>query len=83
MAAYRVHALPAAVLAKAQSPLRARAFSPHAAVAALLLPSLVFLAVFFALPALGLLACSFLTQATDGTLGLPLTLEHYRHFFDT
>jgi putative spermidine/putrescine transport system permease protein len=81
MAAYRVHALPAAVLAKAQSPLRARAFSPHAAAAALLLPSLVFLAMFFALPALGLLACSFLTQAADGTIGLPLTLENYRHFF--
>jgi putative spermidine/putrescine transport system permease protein len=81
MAAYRVHALPAAVLAKAQRPLRPRAFSPHTAVAALLLPSLVFLAMFFALPALGLLACSFLTQAADGTIGLPLTLEHYRHFF--
>jgi putative spermidine/putrescine transport system permease protein len=81
MAAYRVHALPAAVLAKAQSLFRPRAFSPHTAVAALLLPSLVFLAMFFALPALGLLACSFLTQAADGTIGLPLTLEHYRHFF--
>ena len=81
MAAYRVDALPAAVLAKAQRPLRPRAFSPHTAVAALLLPSLVFLAMFFALPALGLLACSFLTQAADGTIGLPLTLEHYRHFF--
>jgi putative spermidine/putrescine transport system permease protein len=81
MAAYRVHALPAAVLAKAQSPFRPRAFSPQTAVAALLLPSLVFLAMFFALPALGLLACSFLTQAADGTIGLPLTLEHYRHFF--
>jgi putative spermidine/putrescine transport system permease protein len=81
MAAYRVDALPAAVLAKAQRPLRPRAFSPHTAVAALLLPSLVFLAMFFALPALGLLACSFLTKAADGTIGLPLTLEHYRHFF--
>jgi putative spermidine/putrescine transport system permease protein len=49
----------------------------------LLLPSVVFLAAFFAFPALGLLACSFLTQAPNGTLGLPLTLEHYRHFFDT
>jgi putative spermidine/putrescine transport system permease protein len=81
MAAYRVHALPAAVLAKAQSPLRPRAFAPHVVVAALLLPSLVFLAMFFVLPALGLLACSFLTQAAEGTIGLPLTLEHYRHFF--
>jgi putative spermidine/putrescine transport system permease protein len=51
--------------------------------AALLLPSLLFLAVFFALPALGLVSYSFLTQASDGTVGLPLTLEHYRHFFTT
>jgi putative spermidine/putrescine transport system permease protein len=39
--------------------------------------------VFFALPALGLVSYSFLTQAADGTVGLPLTLEHYRHFFAT
>jgi putative spermidine/putrescine transport system permease protein len=51
--------------------------------AALLLPSLLFLAVFFALPALGLISYSVLTQATDGTVGLPLTLEHYWHFFVT
>jgi putative spermidine/putrescine transport system permease protein len=57
--------------------------SPQAATAALLLPSLAFLAMFFAFPAVGLLACSFLTQAPDGTLGLPLTLEHYWHFFGT
>src|SRR5215207_2262649 len=49
----------------------------------LLAPSLLFLAVFFALPALGLISYSFLTQAPDGTVGLPLTLEHYRHFFAT
>ena len=49
----------------------------------LLAPSLLFLAVFFALPALGLVSYSFLTQAPDGTVGLPLTLEHYRHFFAT
>jgi putative spermidine/putrescine transport system permease protein len=51
--------------------------------AALLLPSLLFLTVFFALPALGLVSYSVLTQAADGTVGLPLTLEHYRHFFAT
>src|SRR5882672_4926032 len=51
--------------------------------AALLLPSLLFLAVFFALPALGLVSYSFLTQSPQGTVGLPATLEHYRHFFGT
>src|ERR1700730_6022977 len=50
---------------------------------ALLSPSMLFLAMFFALPALGLISYSFLTQASDGTVGLPLTLEHYRHFFAT
>src|SRR3954451_1080210 len=51
--------------------------------AALLMPSMLFLAMFFALPALGLISYSFLTQAADGTIGLPLTLDHYRHFFTT
>ena len=51
--------------------------------AALLLPSLLFMAAFFALPAVGLISYSILTQAPDGTVGLPLTLEHYRHFFAT
>jgi putative spermidine/putrescine transport system permease protein len=83
MAVHRVQVLPADSLANIRSLLRAWALSSHAAAAALLLPSLIFLAAFFALPALGLLACSFLTQASDGTLGLPLTLEHYRHFFGT
>jgi putative spermidine/putrescine transport system permease protein len=83
MAVHRVQVLPADPLANVRSLLCAWALSSHAAVAILLLPSLIFLAAFFALPALGLLACSFLTQAPDGTLGLPLTLEHYRHFFGT
>ncbi len=48
-----------------------------------LLPALTFLAFFFALPAVNLFAYSFLTQAPSGTVGLPLTLQHYRHFFDT
>jgi putative spermidine/putrescine transport system permease protein len=51
--------------------------------AALLLPSLLFLLVFFALPALGLLSYSFLTQSPQGAVGLPVTLEHYGHFFGT
>jgi putative spermidine/putrescine transport system permease protein len=69
------------------SPLRVSARPPewtfprHAVPAALLLPSLLFLTVFFALPALGLLSYSFLTQSPTGILGLPLTMDHYRHFF--
>jgi len=51
--------------------------------AAQLLPSLLFLAIFFALPAVTLISYSFLTQSPQGTVGLPLTLEHYRHFFGT
>jgi putative spermidine/putrescine transport system permease protein len=46
-----------------------------------LLPSLLFLAVFFMLPALGLVGYSLLTQTADGTVGLPVTIDHYRHFF--
>lgn len=83
MAVQPVQALPASQLAYARSASRVWLSSSHAAVAALLLPSLAFLATFFAFPAVGLLACSFLSQAPDGTIGLPLTLEHYRHFFDT
>jgi putative spermidine/putrescine transport system permease protein len=51
--------------------------------AAQLLPSLSFLALFFALPAITLISYSFLTQSPQGTVGLPPTLEHYRHFFGT
>jgi putative spermidine/putrescine transport system permease protein len=51
--------------------------------AAQLLPSLLFLAFFFLLPAATLVAYSFLTQSVQGTVGLPLTLAHYRHFFGT
>ncbi len=47
----------------------------------LLAPSLLFLAVFFALPALTLILYSVLTQAADGAVGLPLTPAHYQHFF--
>jgi putative spermidine/putrescine transport system permease protein len=47
----------------------------------LLFPSLAFLTVFFAVPTLGLMSDSFLTQSPTGTVGSPLTFEHYRHFF--
>jgi len=50
--------------------------------AVLLAPSLLFLAVFFALPALTLILYSVLTQATDGTVG-PLTFAHYHHLLTT
>jgi putative spermidine/putrescine transport system permease protein len=46
-------------------------------------PALLFLAFFFVLPALTLFGYSFLTQSTQGTVGLPPTLAHYRHFFTT
>jgi putative spermidine/putrescine transport system permease protein len=83
MAALPVQALPATPPARARNPLRVWPALPQAATTALLLPSLAFLVMFFAFPAVGLLACSVLTQAPDGTIGLPLTLEHYRHFFGT
>ena len=35
----------------------------------------------FALPAFTLVLYSIMTQAADGTVGLPLTLAHYQHFF--
>src|SRR5712671_2668992 len=46
-------------------------------------PSLSFLAVFFALPAVTLISYSLLTQSPQGTVRLPITSEHYRHFFGT
>jgi putative spermidine/putrescine transport system permease protein len=80
MAAHSVDILP--VTTEVRNPFRG--WSPrHAGVLVLLLPSLLFLAVFFALPALGLVVFSVLTQSAQGTLGLPLTLEHYQHFFTT
>jgi putative spermidine/putrescine transport system permease protein len=48
-----------------------------------LLPSILFLALFFVLPALTLFGYGFLTQSPQGTVGPPPTLEHYRHFFGT
>src|SRR3954453_17345057 len=69
--------------ARTARPARGGALPKRLTPAALLLPSLLFMAAFFALPAVGLISYSILTQAPDGTVGLPLTLEHYRHFFAT
>jgi putative spermidine/putrescine transport system permease protein len=49
----------------------------------LLSPTLLFLLVFFILPAAGLISYSVLTQSPAGTIGLPFTLAHYQHFFGT
>jgi putative spermidine/putrescine transport system permease protein len=83
MAAAPVHVLPATRRAPTRSPSRVWVLPSYAVALPLLLPALLFLAAFFALPALGLLSYSFLSQSPQGTLGLPMTLEHYRHFFDT
>jgi putative spermidine/putrescine transport system permease protein len=84
MAANPVHIMTATAYVRVLSRLRATAWPLHAAIAALLLlPALAFLLVFFAFPALELLSYSFLTQSLEGTLGLPLTFSHYRHFFGT
>ena len=82
MAAIPVDTVP---ISRPRAPFSARGVASPARLTpvALLLPSLLFLAAFFALPALGLVSYSVLTQASDGTVGLPLTLEHYRHFFAT
>jgi putative spermidine/putrescine transport system permease protein len=66
-------------------PGRARSGLPRGLLtaAAQLGPSLLFLAVFFVLPAATLFTYSFLTQSPEGTVGLPLTLAHYQHFFGT
>jgi putative spermidine/putrescine transport system permease protein len=82
MAAIPVDTVP---ISRPRAPLSARglALPKRLMPAALLLPSMLFLAAFFAVPALGLVSYSVLTQAPDGTVGLPLTLEHYRHFFAT
>jgi putative spermidine/putrescine transport system permease protein len=53
------------------------------ALCAQLLPAMVFLAFFFLVPAATLFGYSFLTQSAQGTVGLPLTVAHYRHFFGT
>src|ERR1700704_6589350 len=82
MASIPVDAAPISRSRASRSP-RGLALPKRLTPVALLLPSLLFLAAFFALPALGMISYSVLTQAPDGTVGLPLTLEHYRHFFAT
>jgi putative spermidine/putrescine transport system permease protein len=72
-----------AEMPRVQTRLRSWQLPATAAAGMLLLPALLFLTAFFALPALGLLSYSFLTQSPEGTLGPPLTLEHYGHFFGT
>jgi putative spermidine/putrescine transport system permease protein len=51
--------------------------------ALLLSPSLLFLLIFFAVPSIGLISYSVLTQSPEGMVGLPFTLAHYQHFFTT
>jgi putative spermidine/putrescine transport system permease protein len=50
---------------------------------ALVLPAVGFLCAFFLVPALSLLVDGFLTQSEHGTLGAPMTLAHFAHFFGT
>lgn len=46
-------------------------------------PALLFLLVFFIVPAGVLFSYSVLTQPRNGAIGLPLTLGHYAHLFET
>ena len=46
-------------------------------------PALVFLLAFFIVPAGVLFSYSVLTQPRNGVIGLPFTLAHYVHLFDT
>ncbi|MCZ8108837.1 MAG: ABC transporter permease [Burkholderiales bacterium] len=50
--------------------------------ALLLIPVLLYLAVFFLYPAINLLVFSVLTQDAKGIIGRPFTLAHYTKFFD-
>jgi len=49
----------------------------------LVLPAIVFLTVFFVVPAVELLIYSVMTQPQNGQIGLPLTLGHYAHLATT
>ncbi len=46
-------------------------------------PALIFLLVFFIIPAAVLFSYSVLTQPPNGVVGLPFTLAHYVHLFGT
>jgi putative spermidine/putrescine transport system permease protein len=48
-----------------------------------LLPLTLFLLAFFFYPAVKLLGFSVLTQDAQGIVGLPVTAQHYMHFFRT
>ena len=47
----------------------------------LALPAFLWLVLFFVLPLLIVLGVSFLTRGSQGTITLPLTLEHYQRVF--
>ena len=49
----------------------------------MVVPALAFLLVFFIAPAAVLFSYSVLTQPSNGTIGLPLTLGHYAHLIET
>lgn len=63
-------------------PRSARRWMPtRVGIAILSVPLLVFLLVFFFLPAINLLAFSVMSQDQRGIVGAPFTLDHYRRFF--
>ena len=49
----------------------------------MVLPALLFVAVFFIAPVAILFSYSVLTQPQNGVIGLPLTLSHYGHLLET
>ena len=48
----------------------------------LIVPLLIFLIVFFFIPAIRLMSFSFMTQNAQGIIGQPFTLAHYIRFFE-
>lgn len=48
----------------------------------LILPLLIFLLIFFFIPAIRLMVFSVMTQDTKGVIGTPFTLAHYIRFFE-
>ena len=49
----------------------------------LILPAALFMTLFLLVPAARLVLDGFFTQSATGSLGAPLTLAHYQHFFGT
>lgn len=49
----------------------------------LLVPSLFFLTAFFLVPAAAMFSASILSQAPDGSIAGPVTLQHFVHLFTT